>query len=230
MTKCPECGNDYKQLGNHWQFNQDHRPNLTEKQVNIIKGLILGDGCIDDSNKNSALQVIMTNKKYLEYLDKVFSSLSTSVRLHVTAEESAQQMRDKNFRPDAKAENYSDLYIWRTRTHPKIQQIAEKFKENWLNQKLNPTIFKHWYCSDGCYNNNNKQRYISLAMANFIEDRDKISKLFSRTGLPKPSNYSIAENNVGTKNCSAEWTVGKTQKLFDYMGEPLPGFDDKWPS
>jgi len=66
-------------------------------------------------------------------------------------------------------------------------------------------------------------------MSNEIENTNKVSEYFSNIGLPKPSNYSISKRNSVTKNCNAVWTVEDSQKLFDYMGEPLPDFEYKWP-
>lgn len=66
---CPTCGNEYKQIGNHWQFNESHIPTLSERQNEIIKGLVLGDGYIDGGDRNSALVVDSVNPKFLHWLE-----------------------------------------------------------------------------------------------------------------------------------------------------------------
>ena len=32
------------------------------------------------------------------------------------------------------------------------------------------------------------------------------------------------------RGCNARWTVDESKELFDYMGDPLPGFEYKWPN
>mgnify|MGYP007057105309 CR=1 FL=1 len=41
MNTCPKCGTEYKRLGGHWRYNPDHRPELTEKQLDIINLIII---------------------------------------------------------------------------------------------------------------------------------------------------------------------------------------------
>jgi len=61
-------------------------------------------------------------------------------------------------------------------------------------------------------------------MANEVNNTDKVNQLFENAGLLSPSNYDISENN-----CIAEFTVDQSKELWQYMGEPLPDFEYKWP-
>lgn len=85
------------------------------------------------------------------------------------------------------------------------------------------------YKRDGHYKNSCGDNYISIAMANEVENTKKVSQYFTKVGLPAPSNYNIQERKDGSKRCSASWTVKDSKKLFNYMNKPLPDFYYKWP-
>jgi len=233
MVECAECGREYTNIGNHWYHSPSHRPKLTEKQLEITTGLLMGDGCVENIEGNCRLTIHMISRNYLKHLDNIFDCLGTGVSLYKSASESAKGARESGFRPNANKENYSHLYEWRTRAHPKFNEFREWYSSGekvWPEDiELTPTVLKHWYVGDGNYNNKKNHNNIRISMSNEIENTNKVSEYFSNIGLPKPSNYSISKRNSVTKNCNAVWTVEDSQKLFDYMGEPLPDFEYKWP-
>jgi hypothetical protein len=233
MVDCPKCGEEYKNLGTHWRYSPSHRPELTQKQLEVTTGLLMGDGSVCSGGQNFRLKVKMISQNYLKYLDKVFACLATGVSLSQTAAESAKENRDSGFSPNAKEENYSDLYHWYTRSHPKFNKFREWYSSGekvWPeNIELTPTVLKHWYVGDGSYHNSRSKQYISIGMSNEVENIKKVSKYFTNVDLPKPSNYSVYQRDNGGKDCIAEWRVEDSYKLFDYMGEPLPDFEYKWP-
>jgi hypothetical protein len=232
MVECPECGDEYTNLGQHWRWNPSHRSELTQKQLEITIGSLMGDGCIISSHKSCYLKIGMISPNYLEYLNHIFGCLGNGVTLRNTAAESAKNARDSGFSPNAKEKNCSDFYVWRTKSHPKFNGFRDWYSTGekvWPeNIELTPTVLKHWYVGDGNYSNKLGQKYIRISMANEVENTEKVSQYFVDAGLPKPSNYDIQENNYSGK-CNAEWAVEGSQKLFDYMGEPLPDFEYKWP-
>jgi hypothetical protein len=230
---CPECGEEYKQLGQHWRWNKHHRPSFTDYQKEVITGLLMGDGCIRRSDKNPRIQCEMISPNYLEYISYIFGCLGTGVSLKCTAEENAKRSRNSGFRPNAKSENYSDVYYWRSRNNPELEEFADWYSTGeklWPEDiELTPTVLKHWYCGDGCWQNKSNNNCIKISMANEIENQDKVSQMFKKVGLPTPSNYVISERKDGGKTCGALWTIEQSKKLWDYMGEPLPDFYYKWP-
>jgi len=66
-------------------------------------------------------------------------------------------------------------------------------------------------------------------MANEIENTEKVGQMFENVGLPSPSNYNISERKDGSETCNAQFTVDQSKELWEYMGEPLPDFEYKWP-
>jgi len=232
---CQQCGNEYQRIGGHWSHPNSScsHPNFTDHQREIITGVLMGDGSINTSNKNPRLEVEMISPNYLKYIANGFGILGGDVSLTKTAAESAKRNRDSGFSPNAKAENYSDLYRWRSLSHPELQEFAEWYSSGekvWpADIQLTPTVLKHWYCGDGHWHNSCANNRIRIGMANEIDNTDKVDQVFRNVGLPSPSNYSISEREGGSRNCVAEFTVEQSKELWEYMGEPLPDFEYKWP-
>lgn len=238
MTEiCEQCEREYKEIAKHWSMSPscDH-PSFTEHQREIITGLLMGDGSIDRGRggRNPKLECEMINPNYLEYIDTQFGIFGNGVSLHRTAEENAKQCRDRGFSPDAKEENYSDSYRWRSVSHPELEEFANWYstgKKVWPDDiELTPTVLKHWYCGDGNWNNNGSRNYIIIAMSNEVNNTDKVDIMFESVGLPSPNNYDIQERSRdGGLKCNAVFTVEQSKELWSYMGEPLPDFEYKWP-
>jgi len=225
---CPQCGTEYQIVASHWGQSSCEYPSFTDHQREVITGLLMGDGSINRGGKNPFLECGMISPNYLKYVDGEFGIFGHDVSLKKTAEESAEDCRGRGFSPDAKEENYSDLYHWHSMRHPELQEFAEWYSTGtkvWPSDiELTPTVLKHWYCGDGHWDNSGVQNYIKIAMANEVENTEKVDQMFENVGLPSPSNYNISETN-----CVAEFTVGQSKELWKYMGEPLPDFGYKWP-
>lgn len=226
-NKCPECGESFKALGIHWRKGGCNHPPFTKEQDEIITGLVMGDGCINLTTKTPRLQINMTSKEYLIHLDDIFGILSTGVTLHQTAKERANQNNESGFHPDADEKNYKDAYWLQTRSHPGLSKFADWYesgKKVWPDDiELSPTVLKHWFVGDGSWHNTSGQNYIRIAMSNEKENVEKVSQYFTDCGLPQPNFQTNGEY------CAASFTVSESVELWEYMGEPLPGFEYKWP-
>jgi len=226
---CQQCGKKYKEIGQHWvQSNSCSHPKFTTHQREIITGILMGDGCLDRGNKNPYLIVEMISPDYLSHIQQQFSSFGTGVKLLRTAKEGAKKNRNSGFHPNAREENYSDVYRWRSRSHPELHKFAEWYstgKKVWpANIKLTPTVLKHWYCGDGSWDNSARNNRITIAMNNEVNNINKIEQMFENVGLPSPNNWDI-----NTNSCKAVFSVEQSEELWEYMGKPLPDFEYKWP-
>lgn len=226
MTECPTCGETFGRVSQHFRGSPEHRPDLTQEQYEVTIGLLMGDGSLSRDPETARIDVTMTSPKYLEYLDDIFGWLSRGVNLRYTASECASNDRSSGFNPDAKEENYQDKYKWYTSCHPDFDEFRswystdEKVFPNDLD--LTPITLKHWYVGDGSLHKSSQFR---LSMPNEKGNENKIERLFSKSGLPKPLDWY----GSGEKHNSALWTHSDSAELFDYMGDPLPGFEYKWP-
>jgi len=231
---CPVCGEGFKQVGIHWSSGDVcHEPPLSEYLFDIIKGNLMGDGCIDKADKNPNLVCEMTNREYLEFLDDELGVFSTQVRMTKTAEEAAKENRERDFRPNAKAEDYSDKYSLRTRNLEQLEELSDWYSSGKKvfpeDLELTPTILKHWYVCDGHYSlkEESVRGNIVLSMNNERDNKEKIEKYFDDIGVEVGR---WREYDAGDYiDCSAVFHADETERLFEYMGSPLPGFEYKWP-
>jgi len=227
---CNQCGNEYQKIGSHWSLSSDcSHPSFTNHQREIIIGLLMGDGSVNRASKgNPMLECSMISKNYLQYIDDQFGEMGCGISLHVTASQKAQENRKSGFGPNADSADYQDKYRWQSIRHPEIEEFADWYasgKKVWPGTiELTPTVLKHWYCCDGHWDNYGSHNRIEIAMLNETDNTDKVDQLFENAGLPSPSNYDISE-----KHCNAEFTVDQSNELWQYMGEPLPDFEYKWP-
>jgi len=224
---CDECGEEFERIGQHWSSFQSHRPGLSEKSLEALTGVLMGDGCVNRSSKNPQITINMTSPNYLEYLDNMFGAEGLGVKHVMTPEESAKSMRKSGFRPNAKAENYSDLYRLSTRCNPQLSQFESWYspEKEWPESiDLTPTVLKNWFVCDGYWANYDTKNLIAIAAFNERNNKKKIESYFRSVGLPTPDKWHGEE-----KQCYMRWNVDNTQTLFDYMGEPLPDFEYKFP-
>lgn len=236
MTEtCPQCGNEYKRIGSHWANSSAcSYPMLTPHQREVATGMLMGDGNIKIEPNNPFLRCGMITKPYLEYTDEVFGMLGTGVRLKCTAAENAKHKRDSGFRPNARVENYSDVYIWRSRCLPALQPFAEWYSSGSKvfpeDIELTPTVLKHWFCGDGSFQNSGSSHYLSIAMSNERRNKGKIERYFEEGPGVQISNWvEYSYEDRDTVICAAEFSRSDSEELWEYMGDPLPGFEYKWP-
>jgi hypothetical protein len=221
---CAQCGGEYKSLSGHWSQNPSCSwPDVSDYKKEILTGIMMGDGYADGSSKNTNIEVIMINYKYLNFIDREFGNISTGVYFYRSAEESARMNRENGFSEGALAKNYHDKYRLRTISHPSFNMFSEWYstgKKKWPSDiHLTPTVLKHWYVGDGDLNTTSSNKFLRISSVNEIENKDKVESLFEESSLPPPDNWE-AERMV--------WNVENTEHLLSYMGDPLPGFEYKW--
>lgn len=208
--QCPNCEGTYDKLGLHWNRGCSY-PSFSDMQLEILTGLLMGDGTVVRGT-NPSIRAHMTNKEYLEFLDNIFGVLGCGIRLH---EEHSNK-------------DWSNTYTWQTRAHPYLSKYEDWYSSGrkvWPEDiELTPLVLKHWYAGDGCLEVRGNSVRASIALTNEMGNGDKVIGMFNSAGVVEPNWY---EN--GTM-ASIRWTVEDTYELFKYMGEPLPGFESKWPN
>jgi hypothetical protein len=213
-------------LGIHYGHEPDHRKPLSNKQKEVVTGLLMGDGSINRQSKSPRLRAEMTAKAYLEYLDSKFPHISCGVTQSRSASEQAESHRESGFNNSASGNNYSDCYWWETMTHQDFDEFAD-----WYNTgnkvfpeslELTPTVLKNWYVCDGGVNN----KSIRIYVGNERNNKSKIESYFLDIGI---GSLKWSEVDRGSRShTSINFSVEDSEKLFEYMGEPLPGFEYKW--
>lgn len=201
---------------------------MSERQIEIATGLLMGDGYLATSSKNPHIQAKMITPEYLEHIDSEFDTFGNGVKLGQTAAEHVDEMHRSGFRPDASVENYNDVYRWSSRCHPDLSVFEEWYEGGekcWPSDiELTPLTLSHWFVCDGHWAKDRSHDYITISMVNERENKDKVEDMFSSSGLPTPSRWGTGENV-----CYAAWTADDSRFLHDYMVSPIPGFEYKFP-
>jgi hypothetical protein len=221
-VNCPGCENSYTNVARHWDANQEHRPVLTDRQHEIITGILMGDGCISYANKNPVLQVRMIKEQFLEWFDSQFGVLTTGVTKIRTSEEQAENSRKSGFTTEVNEENYHDLYMCNTRSLPGLEPYAEWYdsgeKQYPGDLELTPLTLKMWYVTDGnLAHREQKRKPMMIGCSNESSRGDFLLSLFE--DMPFSPRFDGTNLWFG---------VDDTDEALDWMGAAPPGFGYKW--
>lgn len=206
VTECPSCGEQYKKIGSHYTLSDCGHPEFTDRQVEILEGMMLGDGWVNHHNEtgNPFFAVGMTNYKFLKWLDTELKPHSTGVKNATGSKNSTK-----------------DYYKVRTRRNPNLSGFASWYDSGTLRLKhvdLTPLSLKMWYVSDGWLSYRGRNGKPILRIGNRIAiDRDNyFTKLFD----PFDVSPSVYEGEIA-------FDVDETEKLLNLMGKMPPGFEYK---
>lgn len=206
MAECHQCGGKYQQLSKHWISSDCSFLKFSNRQWEILEGLMYGDArLVNKDGRNCYVSVSNTKKEFLKWFDREMGVLSTGVKEH-----------------GEPSENEVQAYTCSTRTHPDLDEFL-----SWYNQsvkkppekELSPLSLKCWYVCDGTVNvDENRRPTARISSRKSDEVKERFRKIFVYHGFDPTWSYSHL-----VFNCD------ETEKLLDRMGEPLPGFQYKWP-
>lgn len=230
---CPSCGDYYLELGHHWSKGECGYPEISNRQKEILTGLLMGDATLHRKEGGYPYFICsMISHDFLRWLDNVMGVMGRGVSLWKTAEESAKGNRESGFSPGAKEDDYNDLYRWETRSHPSFDSFASWYdsgeKRFSDNLELTPTILKVWYCCDGSMNKGRKKRRIQIGATNEVDRLGYIRNLFSK--LDVEPTLTVTNGRYENQRLIINFRTSDSESLWEYMGEPLPGFGYKWPN
>lgn len=199
-STCPKCDENFSQISKH--FRSKGWPNLDSDTKEFLEAMLIGDGSIDTSTNR--LLLYNTEREYIDWC----------------AENLPSWLVQNIFTREERKGNRKDLYVLQTITHPFFENLREKYYESdRANKKipedfnLTPLKMKHWIASDGNYNNN---RY-KIACKSDMDRPDFLESLFE--------DFSVTVS--GAEIC---FSADETEKIREYMGEPVPGYEYKWDS
>lgn len=210
-TECPGCGDEYNRLGSHLSQSDCDYPAITDRQHEIIMGLLLGDGYIEgaDSSENSkpSFGVSMTNYDFLEWVDDELGVHSLGIKEKAGSEKSKKP-----------------YYRLRTLRSPRFERYLDWYPEGEYEAQmvdLTPLSLKMWFVSDGFKRRVSGQKSPQAVITNCsVQNRsDFFNEIFADMGLQP----QISEDRIA-------FGVVDSMKLWAFMGESPPGFSHKWPS
>lgn len=219
-VECPQCGSKYEGknggLTLHWRRSSTCTyPELSDRQKDIIRGCLLGDGCIssirDDGNPMFEYECL--EKDFVVWLREQFGEVLFG---DVTS-------RERNGKP---------VYRVRSRRLPDIEDIYHEFYtegEKYFPEDLDtsPLVMKLWYVGDGSFHErqgNRKSRIEISAQEQLLNHgrTEYIQGLFTDLGFNPTFDSKKKPKTVRIP-------LDERQEFFDYIGDPLPGYNNKWP-
>ena len=222
---------------NHVPINPADSPSeLTENQISLITGHMLGDGFIDHAivkrngklyECNSSLSVMRkaADAQYLEYSVKLLHNLFATNPLPLVVKDKIDKRTKKNYRYVAcGTRNLTVLNKYRSLWYDKD---GVKFVPRTL--ELNPLIIAIWFCDDGWIDIVGEcQMTIGLATNGFTESdvRFLVSLLENRYG--STFNINAAKNKRGELQYTINAPTYSAIKLIRDIDSVFPdGMDRK---
>jgi len=213
--KCSECGGYYQSIALHWNQSDCSYPTFTEKEKDILKGILMGDGSLNERDgKNTAFVVSLTNKKYLKWLSDKFGDRTSDVYL-----KQPERILERN------GERYecSKYYSLTFKPNPLFDEWAEEWYDSqgkiFPIDNINPTISKHWFVTDGGLRwQRNNLNGVYIASYNDNIAKDYLLSLFD--------NFKYKPSIVDGGKIFFSAVPGR--EFLSWMGDSCPGFEYKW--
>jgi len=208
METCHNCGCKFSQLSQHWRRSDCPQPQLTQKQWDILNGLMLGDArLVDKKGRKPYISVSNTSQKFLQWFNNIMGQLTTGVKEH----------REKQ------KEHHAQLYYCNTRTHSEFNKFSSWYQGSTKKPpkiEFNPLVVKCWYVSDGTVATPDHARPTVRFCSRKSENvKENMREPFLEFGFsPTWSGSQLV------------FDASESRRLLEWMGDPLPGFTYKWPS
>lgn len=226
-ASCPDCGKTVASSGLQQHIHQTtcQPPEMTNRQLEIVKGLLMGDahGKWRGNGARFNVDMTMTNKKFLEWLNDELGYFANPVRHVNTPKELADKANRNPNRPNADPEDYKDTFNLAVRNVPDTQHFAKWYdtgeKRFPSGLELTPISTKMWYCCDGTMIHGEYSWKPRICAANEEGRDDFLKGLF----------WDAASLRATIQDDFRIAFTGNEKKGFlKYMGDAPPGFEYKW--
>ena len=206
MVECLDCGKNFdSKKGRNVHIGQTscEYPELSQKQKQITTGLLMGDAWLN----GCFMAIDNTNFEFIEWLEDELEIVHGKTAL--------RKMDDPN---------HNDQKRMRLQTHSWFEQLRswydggkKKFPED---LELTPMILKVWYACDGSLVEGNRSDYYEARISASNEREGNLEGLFEDT----PLNPTVYRNT----NVEIVFGANEREAFFEWVGEPVPGFEYKW--
>lgn len=224
MTElCPQCGQEFKSVTHHWLDNKSHKPTFSKRQLDILKGVLLGDAHMGKPNANNPRIVISnSNLRFLKHIKQELGVLANEVRHTKTPEEVSED----------NPENASHQYELSTKHNDELEPIYKEWITDGKNPpfesiNINETIIKYWYVCDGGlgWRQNQEESWYADAMIHVVTQSNKINNIKEMLASigPEPRTYTDKRDES-----RVIYSPSQTEILLEQLGEPIPGMEYKW--
>jgi len=221
---CSVCGDEFINMGQHWKSTQCEYPELSDKQEDMLRGMLMSDGTVQFGENNN-LKITLTEYEFLEWFSDELDCICPSryPTVHRTSEEAKENTVDY-FGEEAvdMDSEYNEQYLLLTRSHPFLNEF-----DNWYvpekrypldDLELTASMAKMWYCGDGSLHSHHSGERAEITCSNEQNRLDKVAYLIREQGFDV---YLMSKGAI-------QITSGDTPRFLDWMGDPPPGFEYKW--
>jgi len=217
---CDSCGEEKKYMYQHWKNGSCSANNIQNPDAYI--GMLMGDGSCIYKSGNPVFTVSSVRKEFIDFLVDNFDMFTSTYSYHPS-----ERGRSNGF---ANSDNSNRLYVATTRAHPFFDKLGDWFYSSGKKRfpediKISPDVLRYWYVGDGMLKwHKRKIAYPTLTTRSESDRLDWIESIIvDATGARSSHSYD-ARNNNGSSKIS----ITDQESFFDYVGDPLPGFEYKW--
>lgn len=139
----------------HRKFLQNPEPKISDRQISILMGSLMGDGTIKGRSKNRRYFSLSHSSKQKAYIQWLYEELKNLCPSNPSPYVSKKGYVTYTLRTSSRME----FYHWRERIYTPYKKINE-----WWLSFMNPLAIAIWYMDDGSLNYKNKHKsYFSFA-------------------------------------------------------------------
>jgi hypothetical protein len=214
---CPYCDYEGNGLTCHWRYCEKGPPELTDRQREIIIGCMMGDGARQSSTNESQQSVGFTyscaEERFRDWLYEELTPFASS----------------KGCYPEERiAGGQSDQYRVQTRAMPCFEFLNNWYEagnqmKSFTDVDFTPLKVKLWFCGDGTFPERLDGRRSIPKIGHVPPESESIGVLIDKfEGVGIEAKYTHPSFRFNLTN-------GAKDAFFEYIGDPLPGYEYKWP-
>lgn len=196
--------------------NQRSEISFSEYQHQLIKGVLMGDGCIqrrDNENHNPYFVVTMKNRQFIDWLADQLADIVASVKKR--SGEYAETLDNQQ-------------WTLKTYSHPVFRNYADWYtsgQKRWpLDEPITELELKMLYVTDGSPVKHPESWAAKISAINECDRRGEVSEMFKREFEIDISWHSSDKNTDGVIYISSEYAD------IMWNQKSVPGFGYKWPN
>lgn len=209
-TECPFCTESYIDIGKHWAGQKCSYPELSDRQLRIIDGTLLGDGCIANTsgNHNARFTLSVCERSFIDWVSDELGCFVSNVSNR-----------------GSRKEEWRDQHLLRTVKCPVFNSIRDRWYPDGKkcfpdDIDLDQLVLSMWYVTDGGLSEDNRwnSRRAYISAWNERKNEDKILSYFDSTPF----------DPYWSGNKQIYIPADQTDEFLEWIEGPIPGYEYKW--
>lgn len=124
-TNCPNCGNEYERIGQHFARGRCDHPELSDRQRGVLTYLIFRGVEVRRDGANPRLGVFSTDETFIREMADALGWVANEPRVHESAGDAYERMAERRPSVNFERENFSDVWAVSTISHPAFEDLSE---------------------------------------------------------------------------------------------------------